>query len=49
MTAKVNTERTRLESRLTAICNRMDAAYIDKLDGRIDVEFWGKEDGGMAA
>jgi site-specific DNA recombinase len=31
---KANAERTRLESRLTAVRNRIDAAYIDKLDGR---------------
>jgi hypothetical protein len=32
---KMSAERTRLESRLTAIRNRMEAAYIDKLDGKI--------------
>jgi hypothetical protein len=31
----MSAERTRLESRLTAIRNRMEAAYIDKLDGKI--------------
>jgi hypothetical protein len=33
-------ERTRLETRLTGIRNRMDAAYVDKLDGKIPVDFW---------
>ena len=37
---KVSAERTRLESRLTGIRNRMDAAYTDKLDGKIAEDFW---------
>ena len=37
---KVSAERTRLESRLTSIRNRMDAAYSDKLDGTIPHDFW---------
>jgi site-specific DNA recombinase len=37
---KVSAERTRLEARLTGIRNRMDAAYVDKLDGKIPVDFW---------
>jgi site-specific DNA recombinase len=37
---KLSAERTRLESRLTAIRNRMDAAYVDKLDGKISEDFW---------
>jgi site-specific DNA recombinase len=37
---RVNAERTRLESRLAAIRNRMDAAYMDKLDGKITEDFW---------
>jgi chorismate mutase len=37
---KVSNERTLLESRLTAIRNRMDKAYSDKLDGKIAEEFW---------
>ncbi len=37
---RVNAERTRLESRLTAVRNRMDAAYVDKLDGKITEDFW---------
>ena len=37
---KVNVERVRLESRMTAIRNRMDAAYVDKLDGKITEDFW---------
>jgi DNA invertase Pin-like site-specific DNA recombinase len=32
--------RARLERELTALRTRMDAAYIDKLDGRISAEFW---------
>ncbi len=30
----------RLESRLTSIRNRMDSAYVDKLDGKIPEDFW---------
>lgn len=37
---KVHAERVRLESRLTPIRNRMDAAYTDKLDGKISENFW---------
>jgi site-specific DNA recombinase len=37
---KVSSERTRLETRLTGIRNRMDAAYVDKLDGKIPEDFW---------
>jgi hypothetical protein len=37
---KISAEKSRLEARLTAIRNRMDAAYIDKLDGKISEEFW---------
>jgi site-specific DNA recombinase len=37
---KLSAERTRLDSRLTLIQNRMDAAYADKLDGKIPVDFW---------
>ena len=38
--SKVNAERARLEARLTAIHNRMDGAYADKLDGKIPEDFW---------
>ncbi len=38
--ATLNAERSRLECRLTAIRNRMDKAYTDKLDGTIAVDFW---------
>jgi hypothetical protein len=38
--SRLSAERTRLESRLTGIRNRIDAAYIDKLDGKISEEFW---------
>jgi site-specific DNA recombinase len=38
--SKVSAERVRLEGRLTAIRNRMDAAYTDKLDGKIPEDFW---------
>ena len=37
---RTSAERTRLETRLTAIRNRMDAAYTDKLDGKIPEDFW---------
>ena len=37
---KVSAEQTRLDSRLTAIRHRMDAAYSDKLDGKIPEDFW---------
>ncbi len=40
---KVSTERTFLESRLTAIRNRMDKAYSDKLDGKIPEDFWQRQ------
>ncbi len=33
-------ERARLERELAALHTRMDAAYTDKLDGRISREFW---------
>jgi len=38
--SKVSAERTRLETRLTGIRSRMDAAYTDKLDGKISEDFW---------
>jgi hypothetical protein len=34
----IGAERTRLESQLTGICARIDAAYTDKLDGKIAVD-----------
>jgi hypothetical protein len=37
---KLSAERTRLQSRLTAIRHRMDAAYVEKLDGKISEDFW---------
>jgi hypothetical protein len=37
---KVSAERTRLETRLTGIRGRIDAAYVDKLDGKIPEDFW---------
>jgi chorismate mutase len=40
---KVSAEQTRLESRLSAIRNRMDVAYIDKLDGKIPEDFWDRK------
>jgi site-specific DNA recombinase len=33
-------ERTRLERELTALQTRMDAAYTDKLDGKISTDYW---------
>jgi hypothetical protein len=38
----MSAERTRLESRLTAIRTRTDAAYIDKLDCKITEDFWAR-------
>jgi len=37
---KVGAERTHLEARLTSIRKRMDAAYGDRLDGKIPEDFW---------
>jgi site-specific DNA recombinase len=37
---KVSAERTRLEARLTGIRKRMDAAYGDRLDGKIPEDVW---------
>jgi site-specific DNA recombinase len=42
---RLSAERTRFESRLTGIRNRIDAAYIDKLDGKISEEFWCRKTG----
>jgi site-specific DNA recombinase len=41
--SKLSAERTRLDSRLTLIRNRMDAAYADKLDGKIPEDFWDRK------
>lgn len=41
--SKLSAERTRLDSRLTLIRNRMDAAYADKLDGKIPEDFWNRK------
>jgi hypothetical protein len=37
---RATAERTRLELRLTAVRNRIAAAYTDKLDGKITEDFW---------
>ena len=37
---RLRAEETRLQQRLTAIRNRTDQAYLDKLDGKITSEFW---------
>ena len=37
---RLRAEEARLQQRLTAIRNRMDQAYLDKLDGKITAEFW---------
>jgi DNA invertase Pin-like site-specific DNA recombinase len=37
---KASAERTRLETRLSAIRSRMDAAYVDKLEHKIPEDFW---------
>jgi site-specific DNA recombinase len=42
---QVSAERSRLEARLTAIRDRMDAAYSDKLDGKIAEDFWARKMG----
>jgi len=34
------TRSARLERELAALCSRMDAAYTDKLDGKITEAFW---------
>ena len=41
--ANRSSQLSRLEGRLTAIRNRMDAAYTDKLDGKIPEDFWNRE------
>jgi site-specific DNA recombinase len=41
--ANLTSEMSRLEGRLTAIRNRMDAAYTDKLDGKIPEDFWNRK------
>jgi site-specific DNA recombinase len=38
--AVVKEQRQKLEQRLTAVRNRVDQAYSDKLDGVISAEFW---------
>jgi site-specific DNA recombinase len=38
--SRVDAERSRLETRLAGIHNRMDGAYTDKLDGKIPEDFW---------
>jgi site-specific DNA recombinase len=43
--SKLNAEMARLNARLSAIRNRMDAAYVDKLDGKIPEDFWGRKMG----
>ena len=40
MECELSAERARLESRITLNRSRMDAAYTDKLDGKITDEFW---------
>jgi site-specific DNA recombinase len=37
---KLSAARTRLQARLATIHHRMDAAYADKLDGKIPEDFW---------
>ncbi len=37
---KMSAEQARLQSRLSTIRNRMDVAYLDKLDGKVPEEFW---------
>jgi hypothetical protein len=40
MRNQIAQERARLERELTALYSRMDAAYTDKLDGKITEDFW---------
>ena len=40
MRKRAAAERARLERELDAIHHRMDAAYNDKLNGKISDEFW---------
>ena len=37
---QISSERTRLEAKLASIRNRMEAAYEDKLGGKIPEDFW---------
>src|SRR5205085_12069603 len=37
------TERQRLNQRLSQIRQRLDQAYLDKLDGKIDESFWDRK------
>jgi site-specific DNA recombinase len=37
---RIQLEEAKLQQRLTSVCNRMDQAYLDKLDGKITPEFW---------
>jgi site-specific DNA recombinase len=39
----VSQEHERLQQRLTSVRNRLDRAYIDKLDGKISDEFWSRK------
>jgi site-specific DNA recombinase len=38
--ARIAAEGVRLQTRLTAIRNRLDAVYADKVDGTVDEAFW---------
>jgi hypothetical protein len=37
--SKVDVGSSRLEARFTAVCNCINAAYVEKLDGKIPEEF----------
>ena len=41
--ARIAQERARLERTLDTLRKRMDAAYMDRLDGKISEEFWGRK------
>ena len=43
MVSNRSSEMSRLAGRLTSIRNRMDAAYTDKLDGKIPEDFWNRK------
>jgi site-specific DNA recombinase len=36
-------QRERLQQRLSSVRNRLDKAYVDKLEGKISEEFWSRK------
>jgi site-specific DNA recombinase len=41
--ATQNEQRSRLRERINRVRNRLDQAYVDKLDGRIDDDLWARK------